>query len=78
MFGYPQRSYQQCADCGIAVAVADVEEHECEPDRRLEFQMLQLRPEIAALDLELAAFFASPRGRFELWYAERERLRAAA
>jgi len=76
MFGHPQLSYRQCTECGIAVAASELDDHECDPERRIEFQMLKLRPGILALDVEVAAFLASPRGRFEQWYAERERLRA--
>ena len=32
----------------------------------------------ASFEVQLAAFLASPRGRFETFYAERDRLRAAA
>ena len=75
MFGHPQLSYRQCTECGVAVAASDLDDHECDPDRRIEFLMIQSRPGIAAFDLDVAAFLASARGRFEQWYAERERLR---
>ena len=39
--------------------------------------MFQLRAELASFDVQLAAFLASPRGRFETYYAERQRLVAA-
>jgi hypothetical protein len=77
MFGFPQLSYRQCEDCGVAVPVNEGDIHECEPERRLEFQLLRLRPGIVAFEADLRAFLASPRGRFELWYAERQRLAAA-
>ena len=36
--------------------------------------MLLLRPELVAFETELAAWLASPHGRFEAYYAARERL----
>jgi hypothetical protein len=44
---------------------------------RLDYQLFQLRAELASFDVQLAAFLASPHGRFETFYAERERLRVA-
>ena len=57
---------------------AEVEQHECSRERWLDYQMFQLRAELASFDVQLAAFLASPRGRFEAYYAERERLLAPA
>ena len=74
MFGFPQLSYRQCEDCGVAVPVNEADVHECDPDRRLEFQLLRLRPGIVAFEADLRAYLASPRGRFERFYAERQRL----
>ncbi|MBD0338792.1 MAG: hypothetical protein ICV67_05835 [Thermoleophilia bacterium] len=52
--------------------------HECARERWLDYQIFQLRAEVASFDVQLAAFLASPRGRFESYYAERQRLLAAA
>jgi hypothetical protein len=49
--------------------------HACDPERRLEYQVLQVREGLARLDHELDVFLNSPHGRFEVWYAERERRR---
>jgi hypothetical protein len=35
------------------------------------------RDELGRFERELDTYLDSPRGRFELWYAERERMRAA-
>ena len=57
---------------------AELDVHECARERWLDYQMFQLRAELASFDVQLAAFLASPHGRFETYYAERARLAAAA
>lgn len=62
-----------CADCGASVARSDTESHVCDPERRLEFILLQLRDECAEFDAQLAVYLDTPKGRFETWYASRRR-----
>jgi hypothetical protein len=62
-----------CPHCGESVAVKVRDEHLCDHERRLTFQLFQLRDEIAAFEEQLAGYLASPRGRFERWDAERRR-----
>jgi hypothetical protein len=62
-----------CLECGASVARADAASHECDDERRIEYQLLHLRYEIAAFDDELASYLNSPVGRFEAWYAARRR-----
>ena len=67
-----------CEDCGASVARTERETHVCEEQRRVQYELFRLvRSEVAALEEELAAYLATPEGRFHLWYAERERRRAA-
>jgi hypothetical protein len=72
---FPQPRYMPCAACGGAVERASEDKHVCEPSRLVDFQMFQLRDEIAGIDGELGNFLDTPRGRFEVWWAERERRR---
>jgi hypothetical protein len=65
--------YTPCPDCGGAVAREDLEEHCCDRERWLEFQMSQLRGEIVSFESELGEFLRSPEGLFEAWYAEQRR-----
>lgn len=67
-----------CPDCGASVAGEVRDEHACEHERRLTYQLFQLRDEVAAFDQQLAAYFDSSAGRFELWDAARRRLRPDA
>jgi hypothetical protein len=79
MFGsFLQPQFMPCPECGASVPIAEMETHECSEQRRLDYQLFQLRAELAAFELQLAAYLASPRGRFETYYAERDRLRTAA
>lgn len=69
----PQPRYMPCPDCGESVATESRPEHVCDDERWLDYQLFQLRDEIAAFEDQLAAYLASPQGRFELWDAERRR-----
>jgi hypothetical protein len=74
MFAFFTHSeYMPCPECGASVLRSEQVEHECDENRRLDFQVFQLRGEVAAFDAELADYLASPSGRFEVWYAARER-----
>ena len=61
-----------CPDCGASVAVVG-EEHVCNPERRLDFELFQLRDEITNLDTQIGDYLSSARGQFEQWRAKRER-----
>ena len=71
---FPQPRHVPCAECGAAVECSRQDEHVCDRERLLDYEMFQLRDEIALVEDGLAAYLDSPRGRFELWYAERDRL----
>ena len=70
---FPEPRHLPCSDCGAAVEQSRHDEHVCDRERLLDYQIFQLRDEMAALDEELAVYLDSPRGRFELWCAARDR-----
>jgi hypothetical protein len=70
---FPQPRYLPCSKCGTAVERSKHDEHVCTRKHRLDYEMFQLRDELAALDHEMAHYLDSPHGRFELWAAERDR-----
>ncbi len=70
---FPQPAHMPCPDCGASVPREAADAHVCDPERRLEFQLVQLREELQAFDAELAAWLDSPQGRFAAWVAERGR-----
>ena len=79
MFGsIPQPAYMPCEECGASLPVGARDEHVCSEQRLLAFRLFQLRVELAAFEDQFAAYLESPQGRFELWYAERERRRKRA
>jgi hypothetical protein len=51
--------------------------HVCDPWRWLDHQVDLRSDELARFEHELGEYLGTPRGRFDLWYAERERRRAA-
>ena len=65
--------YMPCPDCGDSLERRQTSDHVCAHERRLDYQMFQLRDEVAALEAQIGVYLATPRGQFELWYAERRR-----
>ena len=75
---YPQSRYTPCPDCGAPVPEEEGVDHRCDMRRFVEYQMLLLRPDIVAFEDELSEWLHTPRGRFETYYAARNRLLQAA
>jgi hypothetical protein len=69
----PQPAYMPCDECGASLLVRTSDEHVCSEQRQLEYRLFQLRAELGMFDHQVAAYLESPHGRFELWYAVRER-----
>jgi hypothetical protein len=65
--------FMPCPDCGASIAHDERVDHLCENERWLDYQLFQLREELATFDTQFGAYLASPQGRFELWYAARLR-----
>jgi hypothetical protein len=73
MFVFPQPQYVACADCGACVPRWESDEHVCDENRWLDYQLVRLRPEIARFEADLRDWLGTVRGMFELYYAERSR-----
>jgi hypothetical protein len=73
MLALPDPHHMPCTECGASVAQSERDRHVCEPERRLDFRVLQHRDEINLFDNQLAAYLETPRGRFEAWYASERR-----
>jgi hypothetical protein len=67
-------TFTACPHCGAAVAVTGLGAHECRPQQRIDHEMRRVRYEIAQIELELARYLETARGKFDAWYAERTRL----
>ena len=61
-----------CPECGASLN-AGPDAHECEHERRLDFQLFQLRADVARLLPELQTWLETPQARFAAWLAERDR-----
>jgi hypothetical protein len=70
-FASPQ--YMPCPDCGASLNGEEPDDHRCDPVRWVDYQMFQLRNGIARFELDFGAYLASLQGRFESWYAARQR-----
>jgi hypothetical protein len=78
MFGsLPQPAHMPCPACGASVPREATEEHVCDEVQRRTYELFQVRIEADRFDTELATWLGSPHGRFSVFYAERERRRAA-
>jgi hypothetical protein len=65
--------FMPCTDCGVSVSAAAHDEHVCDPERKLDYLMFQLREEVASFDEVLREYLGSATGRFAQWVAERDR-----
>lgn len=70
---FPQPRHLPCPECGASIERAKSDQHVCDPERRLDFDVIQLRSDLDGFEDELGEYLDTPRGRFELWYAERRR-----
>jgi hypothetical protein len=70
-------SFMPCAECGESVETARTDFHTCNPERRLEYQMLALRGQILAFETLFRVYLMGNKGRFETWMAARDVRRAA-
>jgi hypothetical protein len=70
---FAHSTYVPCPECGASLADEEQDDHVCDDERRLDFQMFRLRGQIARFELDLSQFLESPAGRFEAWYAEQRR-----
>ena len=70
---FPEPRFMPCSECGASVARAEVDEHECDDERLLDYRVFHHREELAAFEAQLGSYLGSPRGRFELWYASQRR-----
>jgi hypothetical protein len=65
--------HMPCDECGASLAASERGLHACDPERRLEFRLFQLRTGATSFEDGLAEYLESPQGRFAQWLAERER-----
>lgn len=69
--GPPQHLH--CPECGASVPQRQLRDHFCDWEDWLDYQVLSRRQELESFEHDLGIYLASTRGRFDLWYAARER-----
>lgn len=74
---FPDDSRTACPGCGVELPAPALRLHVCDWWRWLDHQVHVRSDELDGFERELGAYLESPRGRFDLWYAERERVRPA-
>jgi hypothetical protein len=78
MFGsLPQPAHMPCPDCGVSVPREAEGQHVCDEVQRTSYELFQVRIEADRFEGELTAWLGSPEGQFSVFYAERQRRRAA-
>ena len=70
---FPTPDHMPCPDCGASLPVADEGAHVCDEERRLDYRLVELGPEIAGFDDALAEWLETPEGRFARFIAEYDR-----
>ena len=65
--------YMPCPECGASLSAEARSDHVCDPERRLEFRLFQLRGEVAGFEDGFRGYLDSPQGRFAEWLAARDR-----
>jgi hypothetical protein len=73
MSTFANSRHMPCPECGASVHAGKRDEHECDPERRADFLMFQLREEIAEFERAVREYLTTPHGRFAQWLAERRR-----
>jgi hypothetical protein len=73
MFPGELSPWTSCSDCGLCLERTALDEHSCEKERFVEFQMLRLRSRLSLFAQQFSAWADTPNGRFAVYCAERER-----
>jgi endogenous inhibitor of DNA gyrase (YacG/DUF329 family) len=70
---FPKPAFMPCPKCGASVARAEQDEHVCDRERWLDYQLFVRRVDTARFEDDLGVYFDSPEGRFKIWDAKRTR-----
>ena len=73
MLSLPEPRHVPCTRCGASVERGRLDDHQCEEERRLEYEFFQLRLGLEQFEGDLAAWLETPRGSFETFYASYRR-----
>ena len=73
MLSLPPPAYSPCERCGASVPRGEAGEHACDEERRLDYELFQLRDGLTGFEDALSAWLETPQGRFARFRAERSR-----
>ena len=71
MFGIP--SHMPCDECGASVPRELRDEHECDPEKKLDWEMFCLREGLQSFEIDLVQWLNSSEGQFELYLVDKNR-----
>ena len=69
---FPTPDHMPCPDCGESLPVKEGPEHVCDEARKLDFRIVELRPDIDRFDGDLEQWLDTPHGRFARYLAEHD------
>jgi hypothetical protein len=69
----PVPDYLNCLECGTSVSTDAIDSHACDDRHRREHHDRTAAAQVEELEADIRNFLQSPRGRFELYYAQRTR-----
>jgi hypothetical protein len=70
----PRESRETCPGCAAELTTRELRLHVCDWWRWLDHQVELRQDELQSFERQLGAYLDSPRGRFDLWCAARDRL----
>jgi hypothetical protein len=73
MFVLQPPRYIPCPECNACVPNEETDEHVCDQERWLDYQLVKLRPDIARFEVDFREWLKTPAGQFELFVAEKTR-----
>jgi hypothetical protein len=65
--------YADCPECGTSIPLDGIRPHRCDERHRADRIAVFAVSEAESFELEFSGFLETPQGRFELFYAARER-----
>lgn len=63
--------FMPCSECGASVERSAASDHQCDPDRLVDFKVFGMRHEVGRLETSFHDYLNGPEGRFEVWAAAR-------
>ena len=64
--------FMPCPECGASIDRHETRPHQCESERRVDYEMFSLRHDVAAFEARLREHLDTSQGRFEMWLARRD------